>query len=150
VVRTAWTGRELAAGTRSWTWDGKNASGGWVAPGRYTAELVAKSWLGTTRLTRGVLVDAFSASVSDATLKAGQTLTVRFRSVEPLSSRPTVTFSQPGRADVKVKATRLSDGSYRARFTVQSGATGAAKAVVRAKDSGGHINTTTVALAIVS
>ncbi len=83
-------------------------------------------------------------------VRAGQTLTITFRSVEPLSSRPTATFSQPGKASVKVTATMLSNGSYRASFRVQAGAAGAATVRITARDSGGRTNATTISVTIVS
>jgi hypothetical protein len=73
---------------------------------------------------------------------------VAIAATEPLSTRPTVTFTQPGRAGVKVVATRLSDGSYRAAFTVATGAAGTGSIMVAAKDSAGRGNVTSVAVAI--
>jgi flagellar hook assembly protein FlgD len=150
LVRTVWSNRVLAAGARTWSWNGRTAVGTYVPAGRYVAQLTATSALGTTTLVRTVTVDAFDATPSATTVRAGQTLTVTFRSVEPLSSRPTATFSQPGKASVKVTATLLSNGSYRASFRVQAGAAGAATVRIAARDSGGRINATTVNVTIAS
>jgi flagellar hook assembly protein FlgD len=149
-VRTVWTNRILAAGTHSWTWNGKTAAGAYVAPGHYVAQLTTTTSLGSTILSRAVTVDAFSTTLSAATVRAGQTLTVTFRSIETLSTRPSATFTQPGRAAVKVTATKLSNGSYRASFKVQTGSAGAATIRIAARDSGGRINATIVAVAVAS
>ena len=58
LVRTVWTSRALAAGTYRWTWDGKTGTGATVKAGTYTASVTAVSWIGATRLTRPVTVEA--------------------------------------------------------------------------------------------
>jgi spore germination protein YaaH/flagellar hook assembly protein FlgD len=150
LVRTVWANRVLAAGTRTWTWNGRTAAGTYVVPGRYVAELTATSSLGSTRLVRAVTVDAFAATASATTVRVGQSLTITFQSVEPLSTRPTATFTQPGSAAVRVTATRLSNGSYRASFRIQTGAAGPATVRIAARDSGGRINTTVVSVTVAS
>ena len=114
----------------------------------FTARLTVTSSLGTQDLVRPVCVAGFAVTPSSARVSAGQTLTVSIVSVEPLSTRPVVTFTQPGRAGVSITATRRADGSYRAAFKVASGSAGTASIKVSAKDTGGHVNTTTVPVAI--
>jgi flagellar hook assembly protein FlgD len=143
-----WEGQP--AGSRSWTWDGRLADGTFVPQGRYVAELTATSWLGTTVLRRTVWAAAFAATLSPSTVAPGQKLVIRFRTVEPLATRPVVRFTQPGRDTVKVTVTRLDDGSYRAVFTVQAGAAGAGSVRIDAKDTGGQVNTTTLAIRVSS
>jgi hypothetical protein len=150
LVRTVWTARAQASGTSSWTWDGRKADGTLVAQGRYLARLAVTSRLGTQELTRPVWVAAFAITPSATAVSAGQTLTVRIVAIEPLSTRPVVTFTQPGRAAVKVTATRLADGIYRASFSVAAGAAGAAGVKVAATDTGGHANATSIPIAIVA
>ncbi len=139
VVRTAWTNRSLAAGAVSWTWDGK-AAGNFVMPGTYTALLTSTSALGTTTLRRAILVDAFIVRLSATTLTSGETLTIAFQSVEPLSTRPTVTFSQPGVAPVSRTASLVSTNRYAVSFTVAAGTPGAATIRILARDSAGRVN----------
>jgi spore germination protein YaaH/flagellar hook assembly protein FlgD len=150
LVRTVWANRVLAAGTRTWTWNGRTAAGTYVVPGRYVAELTAMTTLGSTRLVRALTVDAFAATASATTVRVGQTLTVTFQSVEPLSTRPTATFTQPGRTAIRVTATRLSNGSYRASFRIQAGAAGPATLRIAARDSSGRINATLVTITVAS
>lgn len=148
LVRTVWSGKSQGAGTRRWTWDGRLADGTRAPQGSYTARLVVRSSLSTQTLARAVWAAAFAVSPSATTVRPGQRLTVRFTSVEPLSSRPVVTFTQPGRTGAKVSATKLADGSYRASFTVATGKPGAGSVRISAKDAGGRTNSTTVAIAI--
>jgi spore germination protein YaaH/flagellar hook assembly protein FlgD len=147
LVRTVWTARDLPAGTRTWTWDGRRSDGTYVAPGSYTAVLTVASSLGTTTLRRNVFAGAYIIVPSATTLRAGATLTLAFRAVEPLATRPVVTFRQPGHAPVTRTATRLADGSYRVIFTVGTGS-GAASVVISATDRTGHPDRQTLALVV--
>jgi len=148
VVRTVWTDRSMAAGAKSWTWDGRIAGGAFAAPGRYQAVVTARSWVGTTELRRAVVVDAFIVS-APASVKAGSAFTLHLRSTEPLSVRPSVTLAQSGRPAVTKSVTRLADGSYTVTFTSAPGVTGAATLTISAKDSGGRTNTTVIRIPVV-
>jgi len=56
-VRTIWSKKALPAGTTTWSWTGKTASGVYVKPGRYRIVLDATSKYGRTRVTRYVTVE---------------------------------------------------------------------------------------------
>ena len=140
VVRTPWTNRSQAAGAWGWTWNGKLANGAWAPVGRYAALLTVVSRYGTATLGRSVFAGAFVVTPSSTTLRAGQTLTVTIRSVEPLATRPVVTFTQPGHSAVAKTATVLSTGLFRVSFTVAAGGTGSALVYIRARDSAGGTN----------
>lgn len=148
LVRTAWTSRKQGAGTRSWVWDGTLDIGTDVPQGAYTARLTVVSPLATQVLTQTVWASAFPGRLSATSVRTGQTLSVRFSTSESLRSTPRVTFAQPGLAAVTVTATRLADGTYRAKFTVRAGTPGAATVQIRATDAGGHPNTTAYTLAV--
>ena len=68
-----------------------------------------------------MLAGAFVVTPNATRVGPGDTLTIRFSTVEPLSTRPVVAFRQPGRTAVKVTATRLDNGTYRASFRVAAG-----------------------------
>ena len=150
LVRSAWSGKSLADGTRSWKWTGAGGDGTRVPQGRYLARLRVTSPWATIEYGRWVWASAFTVVPNRTTVHAGQTLSVRFRSTEKLSSAPRVTFSQPGRTGVTVTATKLSDGSWKASFSVRSGRAGAGSVKVTAKDSGGGANTTWVPIRVSS
>ncbi|HEY6568725.1 MAG TPA: glycosyl hydrolase family 18 protein [Candidatus Limnocylindrales bacterium] len=150
LVRTVWTGKAQHAGDRKWTWNGRLAGGSFAPQGRYEARLTVASTLGTVVLSRTVWASAFSVTPSATKVRPGQTLKVTFTTVEPLTSRPTVAFRQPGRSAATVTATKRSDGSYTASFKVRSGGSGTGSIRVSAKDAGGGLNRTTVAIRIAS
>jgi spore germination protein YaaH/flagellar hook assembly protein FlgD len=138
-VRTVWSDRLQGAGTIRWTWDGRDGTKAMVPPGTYVLVLTARSAAGTTTLQRAIVVDAFVVDPLPAKVKAGQTLTVAFRTVEPLSSRPTVTFDQTGRPPVTRFATPVGPDRYVASFRVAR-ASGPASIRVGASDRAGRRN----------
>ena len=148
LVRTVWSRRVLAAGTRSWVWNGKLADGTYAAQGRYTARLAVTSALGTQELGRPVWAAAFAVTPSATTVKPGTSLTVRFSAIEPLATRPVVTWAQPGKTPVAITATRLANGTYAATFRVVPGNDGTGSIRITAKDSGRRANTMTVAIRV--
>ena len=139
LVRPFWSNVTLKAGPHGWTWDGRTASGTFVKPGVYTARVSARTALGTTTLTRSIVVDAFDVTLSATTLRAGGTLTVTLRTIEPLRTVPTVTFSQAGRTAVRKTATSLGSGRYRVTFAVLAGS-GPARIDILARDSANGVN----------
>jgi spore germination protein YaaH/flagellar hook assembly protein FlgD len=58
LVRRIWTDKSLARGTYGYTWDGRTASGNFVAPGTYRIKVSARSWIGTTWYVRNVVIGA--------------------------------------------------------------------------------------------
>jgi spore germination protein YaaH/flagellar hook assembly protein FlgD len=58
LVRRVWVDRQLAAGTTTWTWNGRTAAGVLVKPGSYRVIVDATSWIGWSRFVRGVTVAA--------------------------------------------------------------------------------------------
>ncbi|HEY8631930.1 MAG TPA: glycosyl hydrolase family 18 protein, partial [Candidatus Limnocylindrales bacterium] len=139
LIRTVLTNRLLGAGLHPWTWNGRNAAGAFVPPGRYTLRVAATTALGTSILTRTVIVDAFAMALS-TTVRTGQTLTVTFATAEPLRANPTVSFTQNGRAAVTKTATSLGGGRYRVSFTVAPGGVGPALVRIRGRDTSGGTN----------
>ncbi len=140
LVRTVWSGRTQAAGRHQWTWNGSLPGGGYAPPGRYQARLTVSSRLGTVELYRSVWATPYVVSLSATRVRAGQTLTVHFTSVEPLASRPKVVLSQPGLHAVGATATRLANGSYTVSFRIQSSHAGTAAIEIHARDGGGQVN----------
>ena len=126
-----------------WTWNGRNDAGAFARRGTYTLRVTARSGLGTTVLTRDVLVDALRGRACPRRrVRAGQTLTVTLITTEPPSGAPTVTFSQPGRAAVRRTATALGGGRYRVAFVVARGSAGTATITISGRDTRGGTNTT--------
>jgi flagellar hook assembly protein FlgD len=57
-VRGIWQDRMVPAGAYGWTWNGRTAAGVLLKPGTYQAVVTAKTWLGSTTLTKNVVVKA--------------------------------------------------------------------------------------------
>lgn len=57
----------LAAGTHSWTWDGRLRDGRWAPAGRYFSRVVASDGVTTVAQRTPVVVDAFRVTLSDST-----------------------------------------------------------------------------------
>ena len=54
LVRRVWVDKAVAAGTFSWSWNGRNGHRELVQPGVYTASITATSAIGVSHLTRTV------------------------------------------------------------------------------------------------
>ena len=148
VVRTVWTNRTLPAGTYGWTWNGRNNSGAFVAPGNYQVWVTTTNGLGTTRLGRTILADAFRVVRSASAVRSGQTLTLTLTTTEPLRSNPNVRFTQPGLSMVQRTATSLGSGKYRVTFTIAPGPAGTATIRIAARDSSYGVNASTATVTI--
>jgi spore germination protein YaaH/flagellar hook assembly protein FlgD len=57
-VRRIWTDRAAAAGSFTWTWDGRTGHHELVGPGTYRVSITATSWVGVSALARTVTVKA--------------------------------------------------------------------------------------------
>jgi spore germination protein YaaH len=147
-VKTAWVNRALAAGTWSWTWSGLDGHGDRVPRGWYRAVVTATSWVGTTTLTKLVLVDAFAVTATPVSPTGGQTLTLNLRSAEPLGAAPRVWFRQAGRTALAKTATSLGGGRYVVTFPVVAGATGPAKISISARDAAGGTNSQSLTITV--
>ena len=146
-IRTAWANRDQPAGMHRWTWDGKAGTGHLVPRGWYRVVVTGQSAIGTTTLTRLVLVDAFTATPSSLTPAAGETLSLGLRTAELLTGVPSVTFEQAGRPPVTRAATAYASGRYRVTFIVAPGA-GPATLRITARDARGGTNSQTVAVTV--
>lgn len=58
LVRRAWVDKAVAAGTYSWSWNGRDGHRQMLQPGVYTASITATSAIGVSHLTRTVTVKA--------------------------------------------------------------------------------------------
>lgn len=141
VVATRQDAEAVAAGSYTWTWDGRLASGAWAPAGVYTSRVVATDGVfGATQAAK-VAVNAFRVSLSDSTPARGQLITVTVVTTEPLRAAPRLTITQPGRAPMSVSTARLSASTYRALVRLSSaGGTGALAIKVTGRDTGGGYN----------
>jgi flagellar hook assembly protein FlgD len=148
TVRRAMTGSVRTAGTWTWRWDGRVTGGAMAPRGTYVAVLSVVGPYGTTVLRRSIVADAFAGALSATTLGAGQKITVRFRSAEPLAALPTATLRQAGIAPAAMAVVKLADGSFSASATVAAGAPGPATIVLAARDALRHVNSSTLGVTV--
>ncbi len=148
VMRRAMTGATRSAGTWTWRWDGRVAGGEMAPRGAGLAVLTVAGPYGTTTLRRTIVADAFSSTLSATTLKAGEQVTVRFRSAEPLAALPTATLRQAGLAPAAIKVVRLADGSFSATATIAPDAPGPATIMLTGRDTGHQANSSILDLTI--
>jgi flagellar hook assembly protein FlgD len=146
VVRTIKSAEALAAGVYTYAWDGRNDLAAFVPRGLYRSLVTAGDGTLLFAQTAVVLADAFKIVSSDTTPAHGQRITVTVTTAEKLSTYPRLYVLQPGRATWSVGFTKLSSTTYRATFTVKSGAAGTIKFKVQAKDSKGKMQNSVLAL----
>ena len=144
IVRRAMTGSTRVAGTWTWRWDGRVTGGAMAPRGTYVAALTVVGPYGTTVLRRSIIADAFIGTLSATTLAAGQKLTVRFRSAEPLAALPTASLRQSGLAPLAMAVVKLADGSFSASAVIAAGAPGPATVFLTARDALRHVNSSTL------
>ena len=56
VVRPIWKAKPLAAGSYSWTWNGRTSAGTLLAPGAYRVSVTAVSSIGSSTFTRTIVI----------------------------------------------------------------------------------------------
>jgi len=138
AVRTIKSSEALAAGSYSFTWNGRNDAGAYVSRGTYRSQVVAVDAVATLTQTAAAVADAFRIVSSDTTPGRGQKVTVTAFSAESLRTTPKLVVVQPGIAAWSVSMTRLSSGVYRAVVTLRRSSTGTLRLKVLATDAGGR------------
>jgi flagellar hook assembly protein FlgD len=134
IVDTHVAGLSLAAGTQTWTFDGRLSDGTLIRPGRYSSVVEATDGTLSTSDSATFTVDAFAIRPSDSTPARGQTVTVTLTSAVPLASNPRVTVSQPGLRAWSVSTVRLSSSTFRATIRFKAGHTGTMRLKATGRD----------------
>jgi flagellar hook assembly protein FlgD len=149
VVRTAYTDRALAAGAATWSWNGKKDDGTFAARGRYRIVVRATNGEQVATQSVSVLADAFKLTTSVTTAVRGKSMTITAKTSEPLSTTPVLVIREPGLTARTVKMTKVSSTTWTAKLTPKTSATpGTLTLKVKAKDSKGGANSSSVKLAL--
>jgi flagellar hook assembly protein FlgD len=147
VVATLLDGVDTTAGTTALSWYALNDAGAMLPTGRYTSVVSATDGALTALQTVGFEMNAFGIRTSAPTATRGRSISISVTSAEALSTAPRVHVSEPGLATWAVTLTRTSAGTYTATLTMRTGgAAGTAKLTVKAADSGGRWQSTTLSL----
>ncbi len=143
IVVTHLADAALAAGTQTWTWDGRTAEGALLPVGSYTSYVTASD--GALAISQAVRVDmnAFAIATSTATPRRGGKMLIVVTSAEPLSSGVLVYVSQPGVALWHVTLTRVDSRVSKATITLKwGGSAGTVRLTVRGRDLDGRMQGT--------
>jgi flagellar hook assembly protein FlgD len=141
VVRTAWTDRALPAGAASWAWNGRLDSGAWAPRGTYRFLVRATNGTQASAGSTVTIADAFRITTSTTTPRRGSTFTLTAVTAESLSTTPTVTIRQPGRAAWTVRMTRVSASTWKVSIRPRTGGSaGTMSLTIQARDVAGGAN----------
>ncbi len=149
VVRSGITDKALPVGPATWAWNGKTDAGAFAPRGAYRIVVAATN--GTQRAVQraSVHADAFLLSTSVQAAVRGTAITITAVTAEPLSTTPRVVVRQPGLDSWTVKMTKRSSTTWTAVVTPkQGGSTGTLTLAVKATDSKGGSNSSTIRLAL--
>ena len=147
TIYQRYAGTPLAAGTYTYTWNGKTPAGAWVPRGRYDLHVTATdgtlSWGGLTT----VFAEGFRILPATTTPARGQTLTIELLSSEKLEANPKIEWTQPGHATQTATTTAL--GTYTFKVSIKLYASGPAGSLTLnavGYDIGGHRNSNGMSL----
>jgi hypothetical protein len=114
-------GAPVAAGTQTWSWDGRNADGVLLPRGTYTSFVSASDGVRAVSQAVRVEMNAFAIAVSTGTPKRGTSLSVSVTSAEPLSSGIYVFVTQSGLATYGVNLTKVDSRTYKGTIKLRTG-----------------------------
>jgi FlgD Ig-like domain/Peptidase family C25 len=147
TVRTIKANAALAAGTYSFTWNGRNDRGVFVPRGTYRSVVSASNGGGlSSAQSVSMLADAFRISSNISSPARRNRITVTATSAEGLSTTPRLRVYQPGIGSWAVTMYRVSAGVYRATVTLRSSRAGTVRLQVSAYDSGHRSQSSVLAL----
>ena len=137
-VRTWDTAAPLDAGTHTVAWDGRADSGALAPSGRYLSQVTVADGTTTTTEATWVYSGGIRILASDTTPAAGQTVAITIMAVEALGANPSVSVTQPGRARVTYRTTKIGTATYRVRVRFATGPAGAVTVRVAGVDRFGR------------
>ena len=138
-VRTVQGATRYGAGSRSFSWGGKDDSGRLVSDGWYRFVVNSRSSVGSYREQRLVWVGAFQLNSSKASPARGSRVTFTVYSTEPLANSPTLDIKQPGLSLYTVRLSKVDTAKYRVTVTLKSGgSSGKMQLVVNGVDKNGQ------------
>ena len=147
VVATLLDGVDTPAGTTALSWYALGDAGAMLPTGRYTSLVSATDGTLTAVQSVGFEMNAFGIRPSASIATRGRSITISVTSAEALSTAPRVHVAQPGVATWAVTLTRTSAGTYSATLTMRNGGpAGTAKLTVKAADSAGIWQSTTLSI----
>jgi flagellar hook assembly protein FlgD len=139
VVATHLADAALAAGTRTWAFDGRGNDGAMLPRGIFTSYVTASDGTVTISQSRAFEMNAFSIKPSTTTARRGSRITITARSAESLSTAARLYIYQPGKAVWSVAMSRVDPRTSRATITLKTGGSaGTVTFKVWARDADGR------------
>jgi flagellar hook assembly protein FlgD len=123
-VRTWYAGSPLDAGVHVVRWDGRSDTGALVPRGRYLSQVTVDDGMTSTTEQIWVYSDGIRITISDTTPAAGQAITITAVAVEALGALPSAWITQPGRARIGYRMTRVGTSTYSVRLVLKAGQAG--------------------------
>jgi flagellar hook assembly protein FlgD len=143
-VRTWYTGSPMDAGVHVVRWDGRSDAGALVPKGRYLSQVTVDDGVTSTTEQILVYVDGIRMAMSDTTPAVGQLVTVTAVAVEALGASPSVSITQPGRARISYRMTKVGAATYRVQFRFKAGPPGAVTVQISGVDRFGRPASATI------
>jgi flagellar hook assembly protein FlgD len=145
VVRTGPTDRSYPAGA----WNGRTDAGAFAARGVYRVVVTAGNGAQSATQQVSVRADAFRLGSSRVTAVRGTSLVLTAVTAEPLATAPRVVVRQPGLDPRSVTMIRQSATRWTAEVRPRKGGTpGTLRLVVKATDTAGGANRSTLRLVL--
>jgi flagellar hook assembly protein FlgD len=149
VVRTEPSAALVAAGVRTWAWNGRTDAGELVPRGAYRIEVAATNGTQGAVVGTSVIADAFRVTTSTSTATRGTALKVTARTAEPLATAPKLTVRQPGLDPWTVTMVKASSMTWTVTLKPKrAGTAGTMSLVVKGRDTKGGTNSSVVRLAL--
>jgi hypothetical protein len=123
-VRTWYANAPLDAGAYTVSWDGRDDTGALVPRGRYISRVTVADGVTSTTEQAWVYSDGIRILTSDTTPGAGQAVTITVVAVEALRANPSVWITQPGRARITYRTTKVGTSTYRVQLRLKMGPAG--------------------------
>ena len=123
-VRTWYADAPLDAGAYMVLWDGRDDTGALVPKGRYLSRVTVADGVTSTTEQAWVYSDGIRILTSDTTPAAGQAVTITVVAVEALGANPSVWITQPGRARIGYRTTKVGTSTYRVQVRLRTGSAG--------------------------
>ena len=123
-VRTWYADAPLDAGAYVVRWDGRDDMGALVPRGRYLSRVTVADGITSTTEQAWVYSDGIRILTSDTTPAAGQAVTITVVAVEALGANPFVWITQPGRARIGYRTTKVGTSTYRVQIRLKTGSSG--------------------------
>jgi flagellar hook assembly protein FlgD len=138
-VRTLQSASQLAAGSYTFMWDGRNSAGAYVANGRYSVVVTGQTAKGTYSEQQTLWVGPFRLDSSAQAPARGSKVTFTVYSTETLLGPPKIDLKQPGLASYTVSTAKVAPGKFKVTVTLKNvGSAGTLGIVVRGTDTGGQ------------